>query len=50
GPYGAKAVGEIATIPPAPAIVNAINHALDTNLTELPITPQRIIDALSPTL
>ncbi|MCP4767395.1 MAG: molybdopterin-dependent oxidoreductase [Gammaproteobacteria bacterium] len=50
GPYGAKAVGEIATIPPAPAIVNAINHALDTNLTELPITPQRIIDVLSPTL
>jgi CO/xanthine dehydrogenase Mo-binding subunit len=50
GPYGAKAVGEIATIPPAPAIVNAINHALDTNLTELPITPERIIDVLSPTL
>ncbi|MCP4469308.1 MAG: molybdopterin-dependent oxidoreductase [Gammaproteobacteria bacterium] len=49
GPYGAKAVGEIATIPPAPAIVNAINHALDTNLTELPVTPERIIGALSPT-
>ena len=47
GPYGAKAVGEIATIPVAPAIVNAINHALDTNITELPITPERIIEALS---
>jgi CO/xanthine dehydrogenase Mo-binding subunit len=47
GPYGAKAVGEIATIPAAPAIVNAINHALDTNLTELPITPERIVNALS---
>ncbi len=48
GPYGAKAVGEIATIPPAPAIVNAINHALGTNLTDLPVTPERIVDALSP--
>jgi CO/xanthine dehydrogenase Mo-binding subunit len=47
GPYGAKAVGEIATIPAAPAIVNAINHALHTNLTELPITPERIVNALS---
>jgi len=47
GPYGAKAVGEIATIPTAPAIVNAINHALHTNLTELPITPERIVNALS---
>ncbi len=46
GPYGAKAVGEIATIPVAPAIVNAINHALQTNLTDLPITPERIIEAL----
>ncbi len=48
GPYGAKAAGEIATIPVAPAVVNAINHALGTNLTDLPITPERIIEALSP--
>ncbi|MCP4982719.1 MAG: molybdopterin-dependent oxidoreductase [Gammaproteobacteria bacterium] len=47
GPYGAKAVGEIATIPVAPAIVNAVNHALGINLTELPITPERIVEALS---
>lgn len=46
GPFGAKAVGEIATIPPAPAIVNAVNCALDTNLTELPLTPERIVEAL----
>jgi CO/xanthine dehydrogenase Mo-binding subunit len=48
GPYGAKAVGEIATIPAAPAIVNAINHALGTNLTDLPVTAERIVNALSP--
>ena len=45
GPFGAKAVGEIATIPAAPALVNAVNHALNSNLTELPVTPERIINA-----
>ena len=47
GPFGAKAVGELATIPVAPAIVNAVNHALNTQLTDLPLTPERIIAALS---
>lgn len=47
GPYGAKAVGEIATIPAAPAIVNAVSHALGRNLTMLPLTQDRIIAALS---
>lgn len=47
GPFGAKAVGEIATIPVAPAVVNAVNHALGTRLTDLPLTPERIIEALS---
>jgi len=47
GPFGAKAVGEIATIPVAPAVVNAVNHALETRLTELPLLPERVLDALS---
>ena len=46
GPFGAKAVGEIATVPVAPAIVNAVNHALGTRLTDLPLTPERILAAL----
>jgi len=46
GPYGAKAVGEIATIPVAPAVVNAVNHALGLRMTTLPLTPGRIISAL----
>ncbi len=46
GPFGAKSIGEIATCPTAPAIVNAVNHALGTNLTVLPLTPERIIEAL----
>ncbi|MCP4998265.1 MAG: molybdopterin-dependent oxidoreductase [Hyphomicrobiales bacterium] len=46
GPYGAKAVGEIATIPPAPAIVNAVSHALKRELTKLPITQDRIVASM----
>jgi CO/xanthine dehydrogenase Mo-binding subunit len=46
GPFGAKSIGEIATIPSAPATVNAINHALNTHLTVLPLTPARIVDGI----
>ncbi len=47
GPFGAKAVGEIASIPVAPAIVNAVNHALNTHLSELPLSPERIVNRIS---
>lgn len=46
GPFGAKAVGEIATIPVAPAVVNAVNRALGTTLTDLPLTPEKVLAAL----
>jgi CO/xanthine dehydrogenase Mo-binding subunit len=48
GPYGAKAIGEIATVPVAPAVVNAVNNALMTRLTELPLLPHRIVGSLYP--
>jgi CO/xanthine dehydrogenase Mo-binding subunit len=47
GPYGAKSVGEIATVPTAAAVVNAVNHALGTALADLPLTPEKITAALS---
>ena len=47
GPFGAKSVGEIATVAVAPAVVNAVNHALGTRLTILPLTPERIVAVLS---
>jgi CO/xanthine dehydrogenase Mo-binding subunit len=47
GPYGAKSIGEIATIPSTAAAVNAINHALDANLTVLPVTPDKIMAMLT---
>ena len=46
GPYGAKGVAEPALNPTAPAISNAIFHAVGAYLTELPITPEKILAAL----
>jgi xanthine dehydrogenase molybdenum-binding subunit len=46
GPFGAKSVGEIATVPVAPAIINAVNDALGTDLATLPALPERIIAAI----
>lgn len=46
GPYGGKSVGEIAAVAPAPAVVNAINFALDSELMDYPITPEKVIQYL----
>lgn len=45
GPYGAKSVGEMAAVVPAPAVVNAVNHALGTHIMDYPLTPERVIEA-----
>jgi CO/xanthine dehydrogenase Mo-binding subunit len=47
GPYGAKGVGEPPVTPTAGAIGNAIADALGVRLTDLPMTPARIWEALS---
>lgn len=47
GPYGAKSVGEIATVPTAAAVVNAMSHALGVTFSELPVTPERVLAALA---
>ena len=47
GPYGAKSVGEIAFVPTAATIVNAVNRALGTALAHLPVTPERILASLA---
>jgi CO/xanthine dehydrogenase Mo-binding subunit len=46
GPYGVKGVGEMTANSPIPAIVNAINNALGVRLTEIPITPEKVLRAL----
>lgn len=47
GPYGAKSLGEACALPVAPALVAAVNDALDMDLTQLPLSPERILKALS---
>ncbi len=47
GPFGAKGVGEPALIPTAAAIANAVADALGVRFYDLPITPEKILAALS---
>lgn len=46
GPYGAKGVAESPLIPVAPAIANAVRHATGVRITELPLTPERVLKRL----
>jgi 4-hydroxybenzoyl-CoA reductase subunit alpha len=46
GPFGAKEASEGALAGFAPALVNAIGNAIGLNINELPVTPDRIMDAL----
>lgn len=43
GPFGAKGVGEPALIPTAAAIANAVYDAVGIRVTELPITPEKLL-------
>jgi CO/xanthine dehydrogenase Mo-binding subunit len=46
GPYGAKGIAEAPIIPTAPAIANAIYDAIGVRIKSLPITPDKILEAL----
>ncbi|MDF2570009.1 MAG: selenium-dependent xanthine dehydrogenase, partial [Sporomusa sp.] len=46
GPFGAKGVGEPTLIPTAAAIANAVYNAIGIRFTELPITPEKVLDRL----
>jgi 4-hydroxybenzoyl-CoA reductase subunit alpha len=46
GPFGAKEAGEGTQLSPAPAIVNAIYDAIGVDFLELPVTPEKILEAL----
>jgi len=43
GPYGAKGIAEIALVPTAPAIANAVYDALKVRVRDLPVTPEKVI-------
>ena len=46
GPYGARGFGEHTMVPTAPAIANAIYAAVGVRITDLPITPEKVLAAL----
>ena len=46
GPYGAKGVGEIVSIPTPPAIANALFNAMGVRVKSLPITPEKVLKAV----
>lgn len=46
GPFEAKSIGEVSVVPVAAAVANAVNDALETNLRNLPLTPEKIISEL----
>ena len=46
GPFGAKGVGEMGGTPTAAAIANAIYDAVGVRMTQLPMTPERVLAAI----
>jgi xanthine dehydrogenase molybdenum-binding subunit len=47
GPYGAKGIGEIVSIPTTPAITNAIYNAVGVRIDCLPVDQEQIVAALA---
>ena len=47
GPYGAKGLGEMGLVPTAAAVSNAIYDATGARLTKIPMTPERVLDAMN---
>lgn len=46
GPYGAKGVGEVASIPTTPAITNAIYNAVGVRVYTLPVDQDKLLRAM----
>jgi len=46
GPFGAKGIGEPGCVPTAPAVANAIYDAVGVRITNLPITPEKVLAAI----
>jgi len=45
-PYGVRGVGEVPLVPPLAAIANAVHDAVGVRMTELPMAPANVLDAL----
>jgi len=47
GPWGARGMGEMPFLPLAPALAAAVHDATGVWIDELPMTPERVLDALT---
>jgi CO/xanthine dehydrogenase Mo-binding subunit len=47
GPWGSKGIGEATMITVAPAIANAVYNAVGIRLRDLPLNPERVLQALA---
>ena len=45
-PYCAKGAGEVNIVPAMAAVANAIDHAIGRRLTDLPMSPPKVLAAL----
>ena len=45
-PYGVRGVGETPIVPPMAAVANAIENAIGIRMTDLPMSPPRLLEAL----
>jgi CO/xanthine dehydrogenase Mo-binding subunit len=45
-PYGAKGVGEVPIVPPLAAVANAVRAATGVRMTDLPLSPPKVLAAL----
>jgi CO/xanthine dehydrogenase Mo-binding subunit len=45
-PFGAKGVGEVPIVPPPAALANAIYRAVGARITELPMSPAKVVETL----
>jgi CO/xanthine dehydrogenase Mo-binding subunit len=48
-PHGIRGVGEVPIVPPLAAVANAVRNAIGLRLTELPMSPPKVLVALTAT-
>jgi CO/xanthine dehydrogenase Mo-binding subunit len=46
-PFGLRGVGEVSIVPPMAAIANAIYRATGVRMRRLPMSPGKVVEALS---
>ena len=45
-PYGVRGVGEVPIVPPLAAVANAVENALGIRMTDLPLSPPKVLAAI----